>query len=73
MSALQTARLNLRPFSEDDLDDLRLPHVISLLHPENTASCRVAEKNSMVPEKETTFRGFPTIVCGISREQRNSR
>ena len=49
--------------------DLQLPHVISLIHPNNTASRRVAEKNGMTPEKETVFRGFPTIVFGMSREQ----
>jgi RimJ/RimL family protein N-acetyltransferase len=49
--------------------DLELPHVISLIHPNNIASRRVAEKNGMTPEKETLFRGFPTIVFGISREQ----
>jgi RimJ/RimL family protein N-acetyltransferase len=52
-------------------DDLRLSHVISLIRPENTASRRVAEKNGMIPEKETIFRGFPTIVFGISREEGN--
>lgn len=49
--------------------DLLLSHVISLIHPDNIASRRVAEKNGMIPEKETVFRGFPTIVFGISREQ----
>lgn len=53
--------------------DLQLPHVISLIHPDNIASRRVAEKNGMTPEKETTFRGFPTIVFGISREQWHGR
>lgn len=52
-------------------DDLQLPHVISLIHPENIASRRVAEKNGMRPEKKTLFRGFPTIVFGLSREKRN--
>jgi RimJ/RimL family protein N-acetyltransferase len=52
-------------------DDLGLARVISLIHPENKASRRVAEKNGMTPEKETTFRGFPAIVFGINREQRN--
>jgi [ribosomal protein S5]-alanine N-acetyltransferase len=49
--------------------DLQLPHVISLIHPDNIASRRVAEKNGMTPEKETIFRGFPTIVFGMSRKQ----
>jgi ribosomal-protein-alanine N-acetyltransferase len=54
-------------------DDLQLSHVISLIHPYNIASRRVAEKNGMTPEKQTIFRDFPTIVFGISREQRNGR
>jgi RimJ/RimL family protein N-acetyltransferase len=49
--------------------DLRLPRVISLIHPENVSSRRVAEKIGMTPEKEITFRGFPTIVFALSREQ----
>jgi len=46
---------------------LQLSRVISLIHPDNVASRRVAEKNGMTPEKETVFRGFPTIVFGIRR------
>jgi len=49
--------------------DLRLPRVISLIHPENIPSRRVAEKNGMKVEKEITFRGFPTLVFAITREQ----
>jgi RimJ/RimL family protein N-acetyltransferase len=49
--------------------ELKLPRVISLIHPDNIASRRVAEKNGMIPEKETVFRSFPTIVFGINREQ----
>ena len=60
-----------RAVRDHAFEDLRLSHVISLIHPANTASRRVAEKNGMVPEKETIFRGFPTIVFGVSREQRN--
>jgi [ribosomal protein S5]-alanine N-acetyltransferase len=48
---------------------LKLPRVISLIHPENTASRRVAEKIGLTPEKEITFRGFPTIVFALSRER----
>jgi ribosomal-protein-alanine N-acetyltransferase len=47
--------------------DLKLDHIISLIHPDNVASRRVAEKVGMVPEKKTTFKGFPTIVFGIRR------
>jgi RimJ/RimL family protein N-acetyltransferase len=49
--------------------DLKLPRVFSLIHPENIPSRRVAEKNGMNVEKEITFRGFPTLVYAITREQ----
>ena len=49
--------------------DLKLPRVISLVHPENVPSCRVAEKNGMSVEKEIIFRGFPTLVFSLSRER----
>jgi RimJ/RimL family protein N-acetyltransferase len=49
--------------------DLNLPRVISLIHPENIPSRRVAEKIGLIPEKEITFRGFPTTVFALSREQ----
>jgi ribosomal-protein-alanine N-acetyltransferase len=49
--------------------DLKLPRVISLVHPENIPSRRVAEKNGMKVENEITFRGFPTLVYAITREQ----
>ena len=41
---------------------MKLKRVISLIHPENHASRRVAEKNGMTLEKETVFRGFPAQV-----------
>jgi ribosomal-protein-alanine N-acetyltransferase len=44
---------------------LGVARVISLIHPDNVASRRVAEKNGMTPEKETVFRGFPTIVFSL--------
>src|ERR1700745_205693 len=48
---------------------LKLPRVISLVHPDNIPSRRVAEKNGMRVEKEITFRGFPTLVYTISRQE----
>ena len=48
--------------------DLKLPRVISLIHPENIPSRRVAEKNGMKVEKEITFRDFPTLVYAMTRE-----
>jgi RimJ/RimL family protein N-acetyltransferase len=49
--------------------DLKLPRLISLIHPDNIRSLRGAEKNGMVLEKETIFRGFPTYVFAVTREQ----
>jgi ribosomal-protein-alanine N-acetyltransferase len=49
--------------------DLKLDRVISLIHPENTASRRVAEKNGMTVEKETVFRGFPAQVFVTTRAE----
>ena len=49
--------------------DLKLPRVISLIHPENIPSRRVAEKMGMTIEKEITFRRFRTHVFAITREQ----
>jgi ribosomal-protein-alanine N-acetyltransferase len=48
-------------------NELRLSRVMSLIHPENVASRRVAEKNGMTVEKETVFRGFPTLVFSVAR------
>jgi [ribosomal protein S5]-alanine N-acetyltransferase len=49
--------------------DLNLARVISLIHLDNAPSRRVAEKNGMLLEKETIFRGFPTYVFTITRER----
>jgi [ribosomal protein S5]-alanine N-acetyltransferase len=48
--------------------DLKLPRLISLVHPENIPSRRVAEKNGMSIEKEIIFKGFPTLMYAIRRE-----
>jgi ribosomal-protein-alanine N-acetyltransferase len=49
--------------------DLKLPRLISLIHPDNIRSRRVAEKNGMILEKETIFREFRTYVFAVMREQ----
>jgi [ribosomal protein S5]-alanine N-acetyltransferase len=49
--------------------DRKLSRVISLIHPENSPSRRVAEKNGMMIEKQITFRGFPTLMYAITRSQ----
>ena len=57
-----------RAVRDHALGILRLDHVVSFIHPENHASRRVAEKNGMTLEKESVFRGFPTVVFGIRRK-----
>jgi ribosomal-protein-alanine N-acetyltransferase len=47
--------------------DLEVARVISLIHPDNEASRRVAEKNGMSFEKHTTFKTFPTNVYVLDR------
>src|SRR6266704_6765844 len=49
--------------------DLKLPRVISLIHYDNTPSRRVAEKIGMLFERQTVFKGFPTLVFALRREQ----
>ena len=49
--------------------DLKLPRVISLIHYDNIPSRRVAEKIAMTFEKEILFRGSPTQVFVLIREQ----
>jgi ribosomal-protein-alanine N-acetyltransferase len=49
--------------------DLNLARVVSLIHPENAASRRVAEKIRMQFEHKTVFKGFPALVFAISRER----
>jgi RimJ/RimL family protein N-acetyltransferase len=58
-----------RAVRDHAFENLKLPRVISLIHPENIPSRRVAEKNGMKIEKEITFRGFPTLVFAITRER----
>ena len=49
--------------------DLGLERVISIIHPDNHASERVARKNGMTREKSTTFRGFAVNIFAISRAE----
>lgn len=56
-----------RAVRDHAFDDLKLPHVISLIHPENAASRRVAEKSGMTLRRSTTFRGFPALVFQVDR------
>ncbi|HEY7785331.1 MAG TPA: GNAT family N-acetyltransferase [Pyrinomonadaceae bacterium] len=48
-------------------DELDKDHVISLIHPENKASIRVAERLGEKPEGETEIQGLPLMIYGIDR------
>jgi RimJ/RimL family protein N-acetyltransferase len=56
-----------RAVRDHGFNDLQLERMISLIHPENEPSRRVAEKNGMILEKETVFHGFPTQVYAIQK------
>ena len=43
-------------------------HVISLIHPENRGSIRVAEKMGEKVEGQTEVLGVPVLIYGISRD-----
>ena len=47
--------------------------VISLIHPENRASIKVAERMGEKPEGETEILGIPVIIYGISKETWESK
>lgn len=51
-------------FTEMDRD-----HVISLIHPENGASIKVAEKMGEQVEGQAEVMGVPVLVYGISRDR----
>jgi ribosomal-protein-alanine N-acetyltransferase len=59
-----------RKVRDHAFSDLKLPRVISLIHPDNVASRRVAEKIGMLVERQTVFKGFPTLVFALRREVR---
>jgi len=58
-----------------DFGFARLPveRLISLIHPENLPSRRVAEKNGMTAWKEVMWRNLPHLVYAIRREQATSK
>lgn len=58
-----------RAVRDQGFSEWKLERLISLIHPDNHASRKVAEKNGMVLERETTFKTFPTQVFAISRQQ----
>jgi len=50
-------------------EELRLERVISIIHPKNVASRRVAEKAGLTLRGETLFKGFDVIWYVIDRRQ----
>jgi [ribosomal protein S5]-alanine N-acetyltransferase len=62
-----------RAVRDHALNDLHLSRVVSLIHPDNAPSRRVAEKNGMTLEKETIFRGFPTLVFSLRPADESER
>jgi RimJ/RimL family protein N-acetyltransferase len=63
--ATEGARAALR-FAFTELDQ---PHVISLIHPENAASIRVAERLGERPDGSTEVMGKTVSVYRVSREE----
>ena len=58
------AAQRLLKFAFEELDK---DHVISLIHPDNTPSRRVAEKLGEKVEGETEVLGMPVLIYGIDR------
>lgn len=63
--ATEAARASLS-YAFNELDQA---HVISLIHPENAASIRVAERLGETVEGTTEIGGIPVLVYGIDRDQ----
>ena len=64
--ASEAARM-LLPYAFEALDQ---PHVVSLIHPDNAPSRRVAEKLGETIEGETQVLSMPVLIYGISRPER---
>ena len=46
-----------------------VPHIISLIRPQNTPSIRVAERNGMTFDRDTTYKDIPHSVYKITRAE----
>jgi RimJ/RimL family protein N-acetyltransferase len=57
-----------RTVLEHAFTEMKSEHVISLIHPENTASIRVAEKLGEKVEGQTEVLGIDVLIYGISLE-----
>jgi RimJ/RimL family protein N-acetyltransferase len=63
--ATEGARASLRY----GFEELGLERVISIMHPENVASRRVAEKAGLTLRGETHFKGYDVIWYAIDRRE----
>ena len=45
-----------------------MERVISIIHPDNIGSRRVAEKNGLTVEKQTKFRDFSVLIYSLKRQ-----
>lgn len=53
-------------------EEMDKSHVISLIHPDNTPSIRVAEHLGEKPEGRTVVMGMPCIIYGIDRRTQSA-
>ena len=58
-----------RRMLEHAFTEMNREHVISLIHPENRASIRVAERLGEKVEGQTEVLGIPVLIYGISRDE----
>ncbi len=49
-----------------------MPHVISLIHPDNALSIRVAERVGEKLEGKTEVLGMPVLIYGIDRPRKTA-
>ena len=54
-------------------EHLERPHVMSLIHPDNAPSIRVAERLGQTVEGETELLTMPVLIYGIDRERWRTR
>ena len=61
-----------RAIKEHGFRDFDFPRLISLIHPDNAASIRVAEKNGMHYDRDVAFDGHPCRLYLIDRDKHAS-
>ncbi len=56
-----------RALKDHGFRDHNFPRLISIIHPDNIASIRVAEKNGMLYERDVEFEGYGCRLYSVSR------